>query len=226
MTRAYFRMDPNAYERKVIQQGYSVALYGAFCGVLGFAEHQPVRGVFRDERLLKALLGPAGRLVGELVSRRDLILRPDGSLYVDGWDEWQEGDWKVGERVRRIRGRKGTVATVTPTVTPTVTGTVDNPSDGDRQSVIDGGGAAGQTPQPPSRGGRRADGTNDRALAARLTAENNRADRERLDRRKVRQRAYLDGRLTEAQRDEMNDADAPVEDIPAERGAAYVRASA
>lgn len=77
------------------------------------------------------------------------------------------------------------------------------------------------TPQPPSGGGRRSNGTNPRTIAARLTADAEQRERERKDRRKTRQRAYLDGRLTEAQRDEMNDRDADLAEIPAVRGAAY-----
>lgn len=77
------------------------------------------------------------------------------------------------------------------------------------------------TPLPPTGGGRRADATNPRAISAQMTAANERRERERVDRRKARQRAYLDGRLTEAQRDEMNDRDADLSEIPNGRGAAY-----
>lgn len=223
MSRAYLRLDPNAYERKVIQQGYSLQLYAAFMGVLCVAERQPTRGVFRDERLLRALLGPAGRYVTDMIAKGDLIVRADGTLYVDGWEEWQEGDWKVGERVQRIRNRKRTAPTVTPTVTPVTEPTVDTPSDGDRLSVIDGGGGdVANPPNPPSRrGGRRADKTNARALAAEMTRQLEEAARERRSRRNARQLAYLDGRITEAQRDEMDETDAPLSEIPPKRGAAY-----
>jgi hypothetical protein len=43
-----------------------------------------------------------------------------GELYVDGWDEWQEGDRTVSERVTRIRSKR-TVRTVTSETLPTVT---------------------------------------------------------------------------------------------------------
>lgn len=226
MSRAYLRVDPGLYERKVVEQGYPPALFAAFVGVLCLAEHQPKRGRFRNALVLRALLCPLGRFVPELIRRTDLIVQPDGSLYVDGWDEWQEGDWKVGERVGRIRNRPRRAKTVTPVTPETVTSdtaeTVYTPSDGDCQSVIDGAGGAVHTPLPPPSGGSpRANGTNPRAVAASLTRIANEAERDRKARRKARQRAYLDGRLTEAQRDDMNDRDADLAEIPTKRGAAY-----
>lgn len=77
------------------------------------------------------------------------------------------------------------------------------------------------TPRPPSRGGRRADGTNHRSVVARMTAEAEERERERVARRKARGTAYREGRITEAQLDDMNDRDAPLEEIPTKRGAAY-----
>lgn len=169
MARAYLRLDPAFYERKVIDQGYpsgaALALVGAMC----LAEYQPARGRFRSAAVLRTLLGPNAKWVAYLIEHEDLVQRKDG-LYVDGWDEWQEGDWKVAERVRRIRGRRGVTpgvtVPVTPGVTPDVTvatespdsnGTVYTPSDGGRQSVIDSGSgseAVATPPDPPrDRGG-------------------------------------------------------------------------
>jgi hypothetical protein len=123
MSRAYLRLDPAIFERKALDQGYPLPAVAAFVGVLCQAEHQPQRGKFRDERLLRALLGPAGRWVGYLIDHGDLVRLADGRLYVDGWDEWQEGDWRVAERVTRIRDRRkanGTAATVTNATVKTV----------------------------------------------------------------------------------------------------------
>jgi hypothetical protein len=159
MSRAYLRLDPGFFDRKVIDQKYppgaAIALVGALC----HAEHQPKRGRFRDERVLRSLLGPLSKWVPFLIAKRDLV-KVRGELYVDGWDEWQEGDWKVGERVKRIRNRikaEQAEADVTPTVTPDVTPdvtvptdsdesveTVYNLSDGGRQSVIDSGSGSGK----------------------------------------------------------------------------------
>lgn len=77
------------------------------------------------------------------------------------------------------------------------------------------------TPQPPTGGGRRSERTNPRALAAEITRKAEQAEADRKARRKARQVAYLDGRLTEAQRDDMDERDADLAEIPAERGAAY-----
>jgi hypothetical protein len=52
------------------------------------------------------LLEKRGKHVNYLVSHGDLVLLEDGYVYLDGWDEWQEGDWKVGERVQRLRARR------------------------------------------------------------------------------------------------------------------------
>lgn len=117
MGRAYLRVDPALFERKVIQQGYPPVAYAAYCAVLCLADSQPIRGRFRDQRVLKALVGPLARHLGFLLERRDLIPAAEHSrcvncptghgapmqLYVDGWDEWQEGDWQVKERMARVR---------------------------------------------------------------------------------------------------------------------------
>lgn len=153
MSRAYLRVAPELFERKVVEQGYPLPLFAAFVGMLCLAEHQPHRGRFRDVRVLRALLGPAGRWVPELMARGDIVCSGDGTVYVDGWDEWQEGDVTVGERVKRIRTRRrATPATVTSVTAPTV----DKP--------LSGSGSGGVAiPPPPTSGGRRKDRTNPRA---------------------------------------------------------------
>jgi hypothetical protein len=120
MTRAYLRLDPGFDEHKA---HYPDGPYAALIGCLCLAESQPDRGRFRSQRYLKALLDKRGRHVEYLIAHGDLVLLPDGRLYIEGWDEWQEGDWKVTERVRRIRGRKhGDVSPdVTVSATPDVT---------------------------------------------------------------------------------------------------------
>ena len=121
MSRAYVRFDPAFFERKAIEQHYPLAAVAALAGCICLGESQTPRGHFRDERLLKALLGPAGRWVAYLIERGDLV-RPkgNGQLYLDGWEEWQEGDWQVKERMARVRNRKRADSSVDVTV-PTVT---------------------------------------------------------------------------------------------------------
>src|SRR4029077_185440 len=96
---------------------YPDGAYAALVGTLCLAEHQPLRGKFRSADYLGRLLGKRGRWVKFLLERGDLMNLPDGKVYVVGWDEWQEGDWKVGERVRRIRTRRRVTADVTVPVT-------------------------------------------------------------------------------------------------------------
>lgn len=102
MTRHYIRLDPGFDERK---ESYPDGPYAALIATFCLAEAQPERGRFRSADYLRRLLGKRGRHVAFLVDQGDLTILPDERVYVDGWDEWQEGDWKVAERVSRIRAR-------------------------------------------------------------------------------------------------------------------------
>ena len=123
--RAYLRLDPHATDHKA---DYPDGAFRAFFETLCHAEQQPQRGRFRNRKLLAVLLEKRSRWIPYLIEHGDLVETPSGKLYVDGWDEWQEGDVTVSERMRRLRSRqKG----VTPTDTPAVTvGTVTPPSSG------------------------------------------------------------------------------------------------
>ncbi|HEX8865860.1 MAG TPA: hypothetical protein VF821_09415 [Lentzea sp.] len=101
--RSYIRLDPRFAERK---GSYSDGAYAALIDVFCYAEQQADRGRFKSEAVLKAFLGRRARHIPYLIERGDLVEQPDGRLYVDGWDEWQEGDWQVAERMRRVRERK------------------------------------------------------------------------------------------------------------------------
>lgn len=102
MTRAYIRLDPAFDDNKTAYpDGPYSALIACFC----IAEMQPQRGRFRNQAYLKALLGRRGRYLKYLIDHGDIVTLADGRLYIDGWDEWQEGDWKVGERLARLRHR-------------------------------------------------------------------------------------------------------------------------
>jgi hypothetical protein len=144
VTRAYIRLDPSFDERK---ESYPDGPYAALIATFCLAEHQPERGRFRSLDYLTRLLGKRGRHVKYLVDHGDLTLLEDRRAYVDGWDEWQEGDWKVAERVTRIRNRaKRTppvTLRVTPTVTPAVTGMETVGVTLGRLSVSGGGSAGG-----------------------------------------------------------------------------------
>jgi hypothetical protein len=135
--RSYFRVDPKMVERK-LAAGYTPAQIGAFVMLLCQAEQQPQRGRFRSLVELRAAMdcmveeaGPTAGMskhVSFLLSRKDVVKLPEGPYYVDGWDEWQEGNWQVAERMRRVRERQTANGPITGTdtgpVTPPVTGAV------------------------------------------------------------------------------------------------------
>jgi hypothetical protein len=123
MPRSYLRLDPHFYERKALRQGYPPGAVAALVGCLCLAETQPERGRFRDRRVLSVLLGPSARWIPFLVDHGDLIEQAAfPRLYVDGWDEWQEGDVTVRERMERMRNRpRGVTPAVTAPVTVGVT---------------------------------------------------------------------------------------------------------
>ena len=101
--KAYLRLDPLIDERKA---HYTPAQLGAFVKMLALAGRQTDRGRFRSLETLKRALPPNySRQVDFLVAEMDLSVQPDGRVYVEGWDEWQEGDYTVGDRMSRLRNR-------------------------------------------------------------------------------------------------------------------------
>lgn len=135
--RAYIRIDPNLADRKA---EYPDGAYRAFMDTLCFAEQQHPRGRFRNRRLLAVLLDKRAKWITYLLEHGDLRETESGKLYIDGWDEWQEGDVTVSERMRRLRSRR---KDVTPTDTPPVTEpTVTRPSSGSGRRLAESGDAA------------------------------------------------------------------------------------
>ncbi len=124
MSRTYIKVLPDLYRRKALglcdTQGcerthrpYTPAALGAFLGVLCLADEYAPHGRFASRKALVALLEGAedrgqeyAAEVEFLIEEGDLLPQPDGSLYVDGWTELQEGDYTVAERMRRYRDRK------------------------------------------------------------------------------------------------------------------------
>lgn len=141
--RAYHRVDPIMDERK---SHYTPAQLGSFLKVQLMAGRQTRRGRFRSVAALKSSLAPPyARSVDFLVEQGDIIPTvrheeckqcpdgpiPRGEVYVDGWDEWQEGDLTVRDRMARLRNRKRNngVTTASPDRNATVTtGTPDGVS--------------------------------------------------------------------------------------------------
>lgn len=181
MTRAYLRLDPGYDERK---ESYPDGPYAALIACFCQAELQPERGRFRNERYLRALLGRRGRHVGYLIDHGDLLRLDDGRIYVVGWDEWQEGDWKVGERVERIRNRRrkdGTVD-VTPDVTVDVTALRLSAGGGAGEAVSAGvSGSSDGSPKPQAVGGMTRIGAVLPALKEQPTAATTRLTKAQLD---------------------------------------------
>lgn len=100
--KAYVRFDPLTDERKA---HYTDGQFRAFMHLLFAGARQNPRGRFRNADQLRALLGRHGRYIGFLVDQHDIVALPGGVVYIDGWDEWQEGDLTVGERMARLRVR-------------------------------------------------------------------------------------------------------------------------
>lgn len=108
MSRVYLRLSPELV-RNLESKGYTDSQIAGFVRLLCEAGHVDPRGRFRNARILRALMGRQAGLVRMFIERGDIIANPDGSLYVEGWDEWQEGDVTVAERARRIRARRNAV---------------------------------------------------------------------------------------------------------------------
>lgn len=115
LPKAYLRIDPH------LASTHESA--GEFVRLLEAAYQQPRRGRFKNLAVLRAAAGRG--IADRAVQRRDVVdhtgakdcLDHDGKprafctgelphLYLNAWDEWQEGDVTVGERVARIRARK------------------------------------------------------------------------------------------------------------------------
>ena len=211
MPRAYLRIDPN------IDQ--TIPDLDTFIRLMCAAARQPERGRFRDRSLLNHMIGRAK--VAQAMTRGDVVTLGDGRLYVQGWDEWQEGDYTVTERMKRMRSRRaasrnGRDAVVTPPASPhrndVTTDAVSSTSIG-TSSTGDGVGDD-SPPNPPPSGGRRSEGTSPRQLAAAAKAEvDERAEGKRY-RRNQRALAYARGAISEDQQADMDRRDAPLSEIP------------
>lgn len=120
--RAYHRVDPLMDERK---GHYTPAQLGAYLKVQLVAGRQTQRGRFRSMAVLRGILpGPYAKHIDFLIQEGDIVETPEGAVYLDGWDEWQEGDLTVRDRMTALRNRRrnrGVTETVTPP-SPTANG--------------------------------------------------------------------------------------------------------
>lgn len=161
MPRAYLRLDPNIDQTHPDLNG--------FVRLMCAAARQTERGRFRNIAQVQALFGK--NRTRDMMIREDIVPLPDGRVYVEGWDEWQEGDHTVAERMKRMRARRTakrsrTVSPVTVPPSPARSGvTTDAVA---KESVGARGGSDDDSPPPQA--GRRADKTNPRSLGTNLRA--------------------------------------------------------
>jgi hypothetical protein len=109
LPKAYLRLDPDVDQKHPDNLAEFIRL------ICSSARQRP-RGRFASREVLEALFGKAAVL--KFYSRADVIEQPDGSVCMAGWDDWQEGDMTVAERVRRTRRKKSNAL---PDRYPTVT---------------------------------------------------------------------------------------------------------
>lgn len=95
LPKAYLRIDPNLDQTHPAPEDMVRLLC---CG-----NRQPCRGRFKSRELAISVLGRG--LYQRSIARGDLSLDGHGSVVIPGWEEWQEGDLNVGERMRRLRER-------------------------------------------------------------------------------------------------------------------------
>lgn len=115
LMRSYIRMDPQMVEKK-LAQGYSLAQIGAYAMLMNQAEQQPERGWFKSMGVLREAMDCMAEEFGAkakvsqhlpfLFEQRDVV-KIEGRYYVEGWNEWQEGDHTPQARMELVRGRKG-----------------------------------------------------------------------------------------------------------------------
>jgi hypothetical protein len=102
--RAYHRVDPLMDENK---SHYTPAQFGAFLKVQLVAGRQRQRGRFRSLDALRMTLPAAyARHLAFLVAEGDIKVDDKGVAYIDGWDEWQEGDLTVRDRMAKLRNKR------------------------------------------------------------------------------------------------------------------------
>lgn len=155
MPRAYLRIDPN-----LDQHPDPLGMLLLLCA----GARQAERGHFKDRTVVARAIGTARTKA--LVSRRDIVELTDGRWYIEGWDEWQEGDYTVGERMKRMRARRKRSSNVAPVTVPASPPRNDVTTDASKEITLSSSSSygVGDEYSPPPQVGRRNDKTNPRAL--------------------------------------------------------------
>ena len=99
------RISPQLVENKE-RDGYAPAAIAAYVALLCAGAQQNPAGRFKNLDVLKGHLGQHRRWIRWLIEQNDITKLADGTYYVVGWDEWQEGDWQAAERMQRVRNDK------------------------------------------------------------------------------------------------------------------------
>lgn len=152
LPRAYLRMDPN-----LDQHADPLTMLRLMCA----AARQPERGRFKDLAIIERAIGKAKAKAAE--TRHDIVA-VKGGYYLDGWDEWQEGDWTVAERMARMRARRRIARDVRVTPSPSPRRNDVTTDASTRDSTVGVVGVDSEIPPPPAKRGRRKAGTSPRQL--------------------------------------------------------------
>lgn len=150
--KAYLRMSPN-----LDQHPDPLAMVKAMCA----ANRQPERGLFREAVVLERAVGR--KAYKAMVQRGDIKpADPAPGIILAGWDDWQEGDLTVAERMRRMRAKKKDRKRdrVTPPASPD-RNAVTTTATSSTSSLVPETVGVDDSPPPPA--GRRKNGTNPRA---------------------------------------------------------------
>lgn len=174
--RAYLRISPN-----LDQHPDPLAMLKAICA----ANRQPERGRFREAVVLERAVGRKSYRL--LVERGDVVpANPGPGVYLDGWDQWQEGDYTVADRMRRLRAKKAQQKRDRQATAPAssdrngvTTTALDNSDVGTSQ-------AKGVDEPLPRQAGRRKDGTNPRAVGSNPRAQGTSPRQERAAQKRGR----------------------------------------
>ena len=96
LPKAYLRMDPDIDQKHPDNLAEYVRL------VCVSARQRP-RGRFANRTVMNVLFGRG--TVNQFFARGD-VEEQNGEIVTSGWDDWQEGDMTVAERVRRTRNKE------------------------------------------------------------------------------------------------------------------------
>lgn len=160
LPRAYLRLDPNIDQTHPDING--------FVRLMCAAARQPERGRFRNLAQLQAIFGK--HRTNQMIARSDVAEQPDGRFYVVGWDEWQEGDFTVAERMRRMRKRRSD-GRVTAAPSPDRNVVTTDAGSTTKVEVVGSSTGVRVDDSPPPPVGKRANGTNPRALGTNPRAQ-------------------------------------------------------